>query len=72
MVEIFFDFDACPNSDIYPCNRSDVKKNNNSKGDSYTNIGNMKEEPIHPNRRVRYAGVLVDIILLVCIFPFQT
>jgi hypothetical protein len=21
----YFDFDACPNSDIYPCNRSDVK-----------------------------------------------
>ena len=35
------------------------KTNNSSKGDSYTNIGNMKE-PMHHNRRVRYAGVLVD------------
>ena len=22
----YFDFDVCPNSDIYPCNRSDVKR----------------------------------------------
>ena len=42
----YFDFDACPDSDIYPCNRPDVKKNRSSKGDSYTNIGNMKE-PMH-------------------------
>ena len=27
----YFDFDACPDSDIYPCNRSDVKQNNSSK-----------------------------------------
>ena len=26
-----FDFDACPDSDICPCNRSDVKTNNSSK-----------------------------------------
>ena len=58
MVGINFDFDACPDSDIYPCNRSDVNKN--SKRNINPNMDNITKEPVHHNRRVKCTVVLVD------------